>query len=77
MGAYHSLERLDDDALDDFPPDVRRAFFEFRRSLAAIRVYERRGWNPSAVLVARERASERLTRLLDDWAFSEENPTLF
>lgn len=77
MGSYYSLERLDDDGLDDFPPDVKRAFFEFRRASAALRLYQRRGWNPSAVLFSRDRAQERLTRVLDDWAFSEENPTLF
>lgn len=77
MGAFHSLESLPDDRFDDFPADVKRAFHEHARARAALRLYERRGWNPSAVQFSVARSRDRLTRVLDDWAFSEENPTLF
>lgn len=77
MGAYYSLESLPDDRFDGFPGHVKVAFFECQRARAALRLYERRGWNASAVRFQIDRAEKRLTRVLDDWAFSEENPTLF
>lgn len=71
--------------LDDFPPDVARAFpSDVREALtrraragAALRLYRRRGWNPSAVLLQYRRASADLQAALDRWEHAEQNPTLF
>lgn len=71
--------------LDDFPRDylegaparVREAALRHGRALHALRVYRRRGWNPSAVELSAKRAYAALSQALEDWEHSEQNPRLF
>lgn len=71
--------------LDDFPTSVvsgwpahiRQQFARRARAGSALRLYRRRGWNDSAVSFQLRRETETLKRMLDDYAFSEANPTLF
>lgn len=65
------------DLVDDFPPDVKAAFHRYRRAGAALRLYRRRGWNPSAVLASVRREREQLERLLERLEHDEQNPRLF
>lgn len=44
---------------------------------AALRLYQRRGWNPSAVSFQLERETRQLKVLLDQHAFDSENPGLW
>nr|CRY94106.1 hypothetical protein [uncultured prokaryote] len=77
MGTYHSLESLPDDVFDDFPPDVKRAFFEHGRAIAALRLYKHRGWNDHAVRFQFDRSARRLAGALEQFEHDEFNPPLF
>lgn len=71
--------------LDDFPSSVvsewprpiREQFARRARAGAALRLYRRRGWNPSAVSLQCDRETATLKRMLDDEIFRYENPSLF
>lgn len=71
--------------LDDFPAqwdeslpiELRQQFSRLGRASAALRLYRRRGWNPSAVLLQRDREAATLTAMLDELEHRENNPTLF
>lgn len=77
MASTRGLDDLPDSALDEFPATVRRAFADYSRAGAALRMYRRRGWHDSAVRFQRDRAAAALKVALDDWQFNEENPGLF
>ena len=77
MRSHIGLDDFPDDVRRDFPSDVRAAMLRRGRAGAALRMYKRRGWNPSAVQYAYERASQDLERALDAWEFDESNPALF
>lgn len=47
------------------------------RAVSALRVYRRRGWNPSAALAERERARFAVVAELDALEQAEMNPRLF
>lgn len=71
--------------LDDFPAHldkslplhVRQQFARLGRAGAALRLYRRRGWNDSAVLLQRDREAATLTAMLDELEHLENNPPLF
>lgn len=63
--------------VDEWPRPIREQFVRRARAGAALRLYRRRGWNPSAVRVQLDRETAALKRMLDDYAFADANPTLF
>nr|CRY95059.1 hypothetical protein [uncultured prokaryote] len=78
--AMPNVRGLDDfpaSALDEWPAPLRAQFARRARAGAALRLYRRRGWNPSAVSLQLDRESAALKKMLDDYAFSDANPTLF
>lgn len=71
---------LDDfpaDAVDQMPREVRHAFLRARKSAKALRLYARRGWNPSAIQHQYDRETQNLRAVIDEWEHRERNPRLF
>lgn len=66
---YNSYEEL--------PRPLRVALARQARASNALRVYRRRGWNPSAARHEYERARDEVQRVLDEVEFDEINPRLF
>lgn len=77
MGSTRGLDDLPRDLVADFPPYVREAFYRYRRSGAAVRLYRRRGWPDSAVSVQHARDKRDLQTALDRFEHAELNPPLF
>lgn len=77
MGNHADLDALPGDVFDDLPGYVKVAFHEHRRAGSALRLYRRRGWNPTAVLFQWNRAKQSLQEALDRWEHEELNPRLF
>ena len=77
MASTRGVDDLPRDLVGDFPPYVREAFHRYRRSSAAVRLYRRRGWNPVAVLYARDRDARDLEDALARFEHDELNPPLF
>lgn len=71
------VDDFPDSVARHFPADVRDALTRRARSGAALRLYRRRGWNPSAVRFQYDRATADLQAALDRWEHAENNPTLF
>lgn len=77
MASTRGLDPFPDDDDVDFPPEVRAQFKRLGRASSALRLYRRRGWNPSAVLLQRNREADALKQLLDELEHRENNPPLF
>lgn len=75
-----NIRGLDDfpaSVIDEWPVELRAQFARRARAGSALRLYSRRGWNPSAVRLQLDRETATLTRMLDDYYFAYENPSLF
>lgn len=77
MRSHIGLDDFPDDVARLFPSEVRTAIHRRGRAGAALRMYRRRGWNDSAVLVQYDRASADLEAALAAWEHAELNPPLF
>lgn len=77
MLSTRGLDDFPDSVVDEWPREIRAAFARRAKAGAAVRLYRRRGWNPSAVSYQLERETRALKQLLDDHAFASANPTLF
>ena len=77
MDNPRGLDDFPRSVVDDWPLPIRQQFARRARAGAALRLYRRRGWNPSAVRFQLDRETATLNRMLDDYAFAEANPTLF
>lgn len=76
--SYHSIVLPPrEDPWGSSPPYVRQAATRKARALRVLRLYRRRGWNESAVVLEYSRATQALVDALDQWEFEESNPTLF
>lgn len=75
---YHSIPA---DPLSDpwegAPAYVRAAALRKARAFRVLRLYHRRGWNPTAVVTEYSRSTEELHTALTRWEHEEANPTLF
>ena len=75
---FYSHEEPDyEDSLGLAPVYVRQAHMRLRRATAAVMLYRRRGWNPSAAAHAHKVARQEFSDALDRWDFDESNPRLF
>lgn len=77
MPNIRGLDDFPTAALDEWPTHLRQQFARRARAGAALRLYRRRGWNPSAVSLQLDRETATLKRMLDEYAFAYENPALF
>lgn len=75
---YHALEESPRaDAYLGAPGYVRAAAVRQARAFRVLRLYKRRGWNPSAVVTEYTRAREAMGVALEQWEQEESNPPLF
>lgn len=77
MASTRGIDDFPRSVVDDWPRPIREQFARRARAGAALRLYRRRGWNPSAVSLQLDRETATLKRMLDDYAFADANPTLF
>lgn len=77
MPSIRGLDDFPQSVLANWPDDLKDAYRRRARAGAALRVYRRRGWNPSAVLLQLDRESSTVKRLEDKYRFEHENPALF
>lgn len=77
MTNTRGLDDFPRDLTHELPPQLRAAVARLGRTTAAVRLYRRRGWNDSAVLVARNRDRAEVQRILDELEHQEQNPPLF
>lgn len=76
--AYHSIPIPPPDSVwDDAPSYVRSAMVRKARAWRVLRLYKRRGWNPTAVVTEYSRACDEVHIALDRWEHDELNPSLF
>lgn len=75
---YYSLPAPESDVVwDTAPKYVKIAATRSARAARVLRLYRRRGWNPSAVSREYSSAREELRTAIDRWEFEENNPGLF
>lgn len=77
MTFYSRTDAPEPDYIDSLPADARLALMRWQRSISALRLYRRRGWNDSAVAFAAKRDRESFHRALNRIQFAHDNPTLF
>lgn len=77
MANVRGLDDFPPSLVDDMPREVRAAIRQVGRAGAALRLYRRRGWNPSAVQHQYERETRNLWAVIDAWEYREQNPPLF
>lgn len=77
MSNTRGLDDFPADIVDQMPSDVRAAFHRVRRTADALRIYRKRGWNPSAIQHQYDRETRILQDAIDGWEDLENNPPLF
>lgn len=77
MASTRGIDDFPRTVVDDWPLPIRQQFARRARAGAALRVYRRRGWNPTAVLFQFDRESAAVKALEDKYRFEHENPALF
>lgn len=71
------LDDFPSSVMDEWPRPLREQFARRARAGSALRLYRRRGWNPSAVRLQFDRETAALKEMLDAYVFESENPALF
>lgn len=77
MTSTRGLDPFPPNPFDDAPEYVKVAARAAARSLKAVRLYRRRGWNDTAVAYAYRRDREALANAVARWSHDEDNPRLF
>lgn len=77
MTSTQGLDGFPLEQYESLPPGVKRAFKRWGNASQVVRMYRKRGWNPSAVIYRRDRLRDELYALLDQVEHDEMNPRLF